>query len=102
MEVKVDVKNRVEWLSKRINLEGYQKDYITFQIKEAVTEALSQVSKLPINGVSGLLPLNLKDEIELGKQMKEWIKLRGKLVATNQLNAMLEEVGFCVSKKNDR
>ena len=42
-EIKVNIKDRVEWLSKRINLEGYQKDYITFQMKEAVREALEQV-----------------------------------------------------------
>ena len=42
--VKVDVKKRIEWLSQRIKLEGYQKDYIEFQIKDAVKQALSQLA----------------------------------------------------------
>ena len=42
-EIKVSINDRVEWLSKRINLEEHQKDYITFQMKEAVKEALKQV-----------------------------------------------------------
>ncbi|NRA94351.1 MAG: hypothetical protein HRU26_17075 [Psychroserpens sp.] len=41
--IKVDIKTRIEWLSKRITLEPYQKDYIEIQIKDAVNQAVSQM-----------------------------------------------------------
>ena len=52
MNITEDAKKRVEWLDKRIILSEQQKEYIEFQIKEAVTNALRQGQTLPLNSVS--------------------------------------------------
>ena len=45
MNITEDAKKRVEWLDKRIILSQQQKEYVEFQIKEAVTNALRQDTK---------------------------------------------------------
>lgn len=45
MILKVDITNRVKWLSERINLEDHEKDLIRFMIKDAIFDALMKVKK---------------------------------------------------------
>ena len=56
MNITEDAKKRVEWLDNRIILSEQQKEYIEFQIKEAVTNALRKGQSLPIDSVSKSLP----------------------------------------------
>ena len=39
-----DAKQRTEWLDKRIHLASGEKEYVEFQIKEAVTRALREAN----------------------------------------------------------
>jgi len=43
-----DVENRIEWIDKRIALTNIQKEYIKFQMKEAVVSALREIGKKKI------------------------------------------------------
>ena len=43
--MEVDVNKRVEWLSKRMDLEPHEKEYIKFQMKEIVMETVGCVNK---------------------------------------------------------
>ena len=44
----INIKQRIAWLSQRMTLEGYQKDYIEMQMKEAVLEAVEQVKNIGV------------------------------------------------------
>jgi hypothetical protein len=66
MNITEDAKKRVEWLDKRIILSEQQKEYIEFQIKEAVTNALRKGQSLLIDSVSK--SFYCETEKETGKQ----------------------------------
>ena len=46
MNIQVDITRRVQWISDRVDLSDMAKDYISFQIKEAVTQALDQIQNI--------------------------------------------------------
>ena len=43
-DIKTDAECRVEWVNKRVRLNELQKEYVAFEIKEAVEHALSQAN----------------------------------------------------------
>ena len=49
--MKIDITKRIEWLSKRIVLSEHDKDYIRFQLQEAVLESVKLIKKQDMSNV---------------------------------------------------
>ena len=48
IEVSEDAIRRTEWINQRVLLTDEEKEYITFQIKEAVLSAVQQINDIKI------------------------------------------------------
>lgn len=74
MHIEEDAKQRVEWINKRIDLTDQLKDYIEFQIKEAIVNAQREFNEINITPSSRTLSnvsIKLRDIIDCN-YMSAW------------------------------